>query len=80
MTCEYYFQCLSHLIDNELWHPVVVFWLIRRELLIFVHARHQFLIARSHSHLAQAKTVLITSMAGQPYALVHVILNYYLAL
>ncbi|CUA72941.1 Phosphate metabolism protein 7 [Saccharomyces cerevisiae S288c] [Rhizoctonia solani] len=39
-----------------------VFYLIRRELLIFVHARHQFLISRSHSHLAQAKTVLITSM------------------
>ncbi|KAG9120367.1 hypothetical protein FRC07_004167, partial [Ceratobasidium sp. 392] len=34
----------------------LVFWLIRRELLIFVHARHQFLIARYHSHLAQAKT------------------------
>ncbi|KAF8606373.1 DUF221-domain-containing protein [Ceratobasidium sp. AG-I] len=42
-----------------------VFWMIRRELLIFVHARHQFLIARSHSHLAQAKTVLITSMPDE---------------
>ncbi|KAG9099222.1 hypothetical protein FS749_001789 [Ceratobasidium sp. UAMH 11750] len=43
----------------------LVFWLIRRELLIFVHARHQFLISRSHSHLAQAKTVLITSMPDE---------------
>ncbi|CAE6449878.1 unnamed protein product [Rhizoctonia solani] len=42
-----------------------VFYLIRRELLIFVHARHQFLISRSHSHLAQAKTVLITSMPDE---------------
>ncbi|KAB5591080.1 hypothetical protein CTheo_5492 [Ceratobasidium theobromae] len=43
----------------------LVFYLIRRELLIFVHARHQFLISRSHSHLAQAKTVLITSMPDE---------------
>ncbi|QRV93773.1 tranport-associated late exocytosis protein [Ceratobasidium sp. AG-Ba] len=43
----------------------LVFWLIRRELLIFVHARHQFLISRYHSHLAQAKTVLITSMPDE---------------
>ncbi|KAG8704283.1 hypothetical protein FRC09_003651 [Ceratobasidium sp. 395] len=43
----------------------LVFWLIRRELLISVHARHQFLIARYHSHLAQAKTVLITSMPDE---------------
>ncbi|CAE6446736.1 unnamed protein product [Rhizoctonia solani] len=42
-----------------------VFYLIRRELLMFVHARHQFLISRSHSHLAQAKTVLITSMPDE---------------
>ncbi|KAH7339317.1 DUF221-domain-containing protein [Rhizoctonia solani] len=42
-----------------------VFYLIRRELLIFVHARHQFLISRSHAHLAQAKTVLITSMPDE---------------
>ncbi|KAJ1304283.1 hypothetical protein OPQ81_005443 [Rhizoctonia solani] len=42
-----------------------VFYLIRRELLLFVHARHQFLISKSHSHLAQAKTVLITSMPDE---------------
>ncbi|KAF8756834.1 Cytosolic domain of 10TM putative phosphate transporter [Rhizoctonia solani] len=42
-----------------------VFYLIRRELLIFVHARHQFLTSRSHSHHAQAKTVLVTSMPDE---------------
>lgn len=39
-----------------------VIWLIRREMLRFVHLRHQFLISKSHSKLAQAKTVLITSL------------------
>ncbi|CAE6462438.1 unnamed protein product [Rhizoctonia solani] len=42
-----------------------VFYLIRRELLIFVRARHQFLTSRSHSHHAQAKTVLVTSMPDE---------------
>ncbi|KAF8706086.1 Cytosolic domain of 10TM putative phosphate transporter, partial [Rhizoctonia solani] len=37
----------------------------KRELLIFVHARHQFLTSRSHSHHAQAKTVLVTSMPDE---------------
>ena len=31
-------------------------------MLRFVHLRHQFLISKSHSKLAQAKTVLITSL------------------
>lgn len=35
---------------------------MRRELLIFVHLRHQFLVSRSHSKLSQAKTVLITNL------------------
>lgn len=39
-----------------------VIWLLRREMLRFVHLRHQFLISKSHSKLAQAKTVLITSL------------------
>ncbi|KAK0463530.1 DUF221 family protein [Desarmillaria tabescens] len=39
-----------------------VFYLIRREMLHFVHMRHQFLISKSHSRLAQARTVLITSV------------------
>lgn len=66
----------SNITDTEhnryIAHVVVVYimtflvlYLIRRELLIFVHARHQFLVSRSHSHLAQAKTVLITSMPDE---------------
>jgi calcium permeable stress-gated cation channel len=39
-----------------------VLWLMRRELLIFVHLRQQFLISKYHAKLAQAKTVLITSL------------------
>jgi hypothetical protein len=39
-----------------------VIWLLRREMLRFLHLRHQFLISKSHSKLAQAKTVLITSL------------------
>lgn len=39
-----------------------VLWLMRKELLIFVHLRQQFLLSSSHSKLAQAKTVLITSV------------------
>lgn len=34
--------------------------MIRREMLHFLHMRHQFLITKSHSRLAQARTVLIT--------------------
>ncbi|KAG8981813.1 hypothetical protein FRB90_006971, partial [Tulasnella sp. 427] len=40
----------------------LVIWVIRRELATFVKLRHQFLISRSHSKLAQAKTVLITNL------------------
>ena len=36
--------------------------MIHRELAHFVHMRHQFLISKSHSRLAQARTVLITSV------------------
>lgn len=39
-----------------------VIWLLRREMLRFIHLRHEFLISKSHSKLAQAKTVLITSL------------------
>lgn len=42
--------------------PVLVIWVIRRELATFVKLRHQFLISRSHSKLAQSKTVLITNL------------------
>lgn len=41
---------------------VFVIWVIRRELATFVKLRHQFLISRSHSKLAQARTVLITNL------------------
>jgi hypothetical protein len=39
-----------------------VLFMIRREMLHFVHMRHQFLISKEHSRLAQARTVLITSV------------------
>ncbi|KAF9467356.1 DUF221 family protein [Collybia nuda] len=39
-----------------------VIYMIRREMLHFIHMRHQFLISASHSRLAQARTVLITSV------------------
>lgn len=42
-----------------------IFYLIRREMLHFVHMRHQFLISKSHSRLAQARTVLITSVPNE---------------
>jgi len=42
--------------------PIVfVIFVTRREMLKFVHLRHQFLISKSHARLAQARTVLITS-------------------
>ncbi|QRW21264.1 tranport-associated late exocytosis protein [Rhizoctonia solani] len=66
MTCKlsfYYRECVSS--EGDWSAPVFVFYLIRRELLIFVHARHQFLTSRSHSHHAQAKTVLVTSMPDE---------------
>jgi hypothetical protein len=37
-------------------------WLVRRESLKFVQLRHEFLISPTHAHLAQARTVLITSV------------------
>ncbi|KAL0573076.1 phosphate metabolism protein 7 [Marasmius crinis-equi] len=39
-----------------------IFWMVGREMTHFVHTRHQFLISPSHSRLAQARTVLITSV------------------
>ncbi|KXN90147.1 hypothetical protein AN958_04637 [Leucoagaricus sp. SymC.cos] len=42
-----------------------VIWMIRREMNYFVHMRHQFLIGYSHSRLAQARTVLITSVPDE---------------
>lgn len=41
---------------------VFVIYMIRREMMHFIHMRHQFLISASHSRLAQARTVLITSV------------------
>ncbi|KAG8834258.1 hypothetical protein FRC17_009267 [Serendipita sp. 399] len=42
-----------------------VLWMMRREMLIFVHLRQEFLISREHSKLAQAKTVLITALPAE---------------
>ncbi|KAF7782412.1 hypothetical protein Agabi119p4_1788 [Agaricus bisporus var. burnettii] len=42
-----------------------VVWMIRREMAYFVNLRHQFLISPSHSRLAQARTVLITSVPDE---------------
>ncbi|CAA7259132.1 unnamed protein product [Cyclocybe aegerita] len=50
-------------------HVIVVYLLtafvlykIRGEMVHFVHMRHQFLISKSHSRLAQARTVLISPL------------------
>lgn len=42
-----------------------VIWLMRKELLIFVSLRQKFLLDRKHSHLAQARTVLITAIPSE---------------
>lgn len=42
-----------------------VIWLIRREMLHFVHKRHEFLGSREYSRLAQARTVLITNVPDE---------------
>ncbi|KIM21246.1 hypothetical protein M408DRAFT_333566 [Serendipita vermifera MAFF 305830] len=39
-----------------------VIWLMRKELMLFVSLRQQFLLSRKHSRLAQARTVLITAI------------------
>lgn len=44
---------------------IFVLWMIRRELLVFVHLRQKFLLSKYHSKLAQAKTVLITSLPSE---------------
>ena len=40
-------------------------WLVRRESLKFIKLRQQFLVSPSHSKLAQARTVLITSVPDE---------------
>ena len=51
------------------WHTVTQFltlvlalFLIRRELVHYAKMRQEYLTSRSHSHLAQARTVLITNI------------------
>jgi hypothetical protein len=39
--------------------------MIRREMFHFVDVRHKFLISKSHSRLAQARTVLITNVPDE---------------
>ncbi|KAG8809455.1 hypothetical protein FRC19_005213 [Serendipita sp. 401] len=40
-------------------------WMMRRELLIFVHLRQNYLISKEHSRTAQAKTLLITAVPAE---------------
>jgi calcium permeable stress-gated cation channel len=40
-------------------------WLMRKELLTFTSLRQQFLLDKNHSHLAQARTVLITAVPSE---------------
>ncbi|KAJ7268676.1 late exocytosis, associated with Golgi transport-domain-containing protein [Mycena haematopus] len=42
-----------------------VLFMIRREMLHFVDVRHKFLISKSHSRLAQARTVLIVNVPAE---------------
>lgn len=39
--------------------------MIKREMNHFLHMRHQFLVSKSHSRLAQARTVLITAVPDE---------------
>ncbi|RDB24859.1 Uncharacterized protein RSN1 [Hypsizygus marmoreus] len=54
----------AHIIVVYLLTCFVIF-MIRREMVHFIHMRHQFLISKSHSRLAQARTVLITSVPDE---------------
>lgn len=42
--------------------PVYVFYLIKREYAAFVTLRHEFLVSKEHSSLAQSRTVLLTGI------------------
>ncbi|KZS87835.1 DUF221-domain-containing protein [Sistotremastrum niveocremeum HHB9708] len=42
-----------------------VLFLIRREILHFIHTRQEFLISPSHSKLAQARTLLVTGVPDE---------------
>ncbi|KAJ7045820.1 DUF221 family protein [Mycena alexandri] len=42
-----------------------VLFMIRREMFHFLDVRHKFLISKSHSRLAQARTVLITNVPDE---------------
>ncbi|KAJ7141507.1 hypothetical protein C8R44DRAFT_604374 [Mycena epipterygia] len=54
----------AHIIMAYLLTFFVIF-MIRRELLHFLDMRHKFLISKSHSRKAQARTVLITSVPDE---------------
>ena len=60
LTCAYIFQ--PRLLPPPSRRPVLVLYLIRLEYMHFTHMRHEFLISPSHAHLAQARTVPITSI------------------
>ncbi|KAH9485237.1 hypothetical protein JR316_0002144 [Psilocybe cubensis] len=54
----------AHVIVVYLLTAVVVY-LIRREMLHFIHMRQQFLVSKSHSRLPQARTVLVTGVPDE---------------
>ncbi|KAJ7680638.1 DUF221 family protein [Mycena polygramma] len=54
----------AHIIMTYLLTFFVIF-MIRREMLHFLDMRHRFLISKSHSRLAQARTVLITNVPDE---------------
>lgn len=55
---------LPQVIQHAHINPVFVLYMIRREMQHFVQMRHEFLLSKSHTRLAQARTVLITSIPG----------------
>lgn len=59
----YLLTCMLHLQMTSPTYSilVIVLYMIRNEMLHFVHMRHQFLISKAHSRLPQARTVLITA-------------------
>lgn len=66
LTCELLCSFKSQFLHDANAHLVVfVIWLIRREMLHFVHKRHEFLGSREYSRLAQARTVLITNVPDE---------------
>lgn len=45
-------------VNHNIFFLVFILYMIRREMLHFVHMRHRFLISKSHSHLPQVRKSL----------------------